>query len=115
MLIRNARLVVVPILIPSAQPSVATLKRPLMLLRVTTILPTPSPFLKVVERETEETKNKVQTTRSESTTHVQPLVVQIPIPEPDVAPKPKPSIPYPSRLNDQKLREKTNSQMLNFL
>ncbi|GJR82246.1 reverse transcriptase domain-containing protein [Tanacetum coccineum] len=38
-------------------------------------------------------------------------------PELDVAPKsnPKPSIPYPSRLNDQKLREKANNQMLKFL
>ncbi|GJY56634.1 hypothetical protein Tco_0455749 [Tanacetum coccineum] len=38
-------------------------------------------------------------------------------PEPDVAPKPnsKPSIPYPSRLNDQKPREKANNQMLKFL
>ncbi|GJZ24422.1 reverse transcriptase domain-containing protein [Tanacetum coccineum] len=37
--------------------------------------------------------------------------------EPDVAPKPnpKPSIPYHSRLNDQKLREKANNQMLKFL
>ncbi|GKB60388.1 reverse transcriptase domain-containing protein [Tanacetum coccineum] len=37
--------------------------------------------------------------------------------KPDVAPKPnpKPSIPYPSRLNDQKLREKANNQMLKFL
>nr|GEV49143.1 reverse transcriptase domain-containing protein [Tanacetum cinerariifolium] len=53
-------------------------------------------------------EDKVQNTSSESTTHVQPSVVQVPIPEPDVAPKPnpKPSIPYPSRLNDQKLREK---------
>ncbi|GJT03327.1 reverse transcriptase domain-containing protein [Tanacetum coccineum] len=36
---------------------------------------------------------------------------------PDVAPKPnpKPSIPYPSRLNDQKLQEKANNQMLKFL
>ncbi|GJV07348.1 reverse transcriptase domain-containing protein [Tanacetum coccineum] len=44
-------------------------------------------------------------------------VVQVPIPEPDVAPKPnpKPSIPYPSRLNDQKLQEKANNQMLKFL
>ncbi|GJX16558.1 reverse transcriptase domain-containing protein [Tanacetum coccineum] len=35
----------------------------------------------------------------------------------DVAPKPnpKPSIPYPSRLNNQKLREKANNQMLKFL
>ncbi|GKB02733.1 reverse transcriptase domain-containing protein [Tanacetum coccineum] len=43
-----------------------------------------------------------------STAHVQPPVVQVPIREPEVAlkPKPKPSIPYPSRLNDQKLREK---------
>ncbi|GJR80219.1 hypothetical protein Tco_0151004 [Tanacetum coccineum] len=40
-----------------------------------------------------------------STAHVQPLVVQVPIREPDVAPNPNPklSIPYPSRLNDQKL------------
>nr|GEU73945.1 reverse transcriptase domain-containing protein [Tanacetum cinerariifolium] len=82
-----------------------------------TIPPTPSPLPKVVKRKTKATKDKVQTTRSESTTHVQPLVVQDPIPKPDVAPKPnpKPSIPYPSRLDDQKLREKTNSQMLKFL
>ncbi|GKC12371.1 reverse transcriptase domain-containing protein [Tanacetum coccineum] len=82
-----------------------------------TIPPTPSPLTKEVERETEATKNKVQTTSSKSTAHVQPLVVQVPISEPEVAPKPnpKPSIPYPSRLNDQKLREKANNQMLNFL
>ncbi|GKD58794.1 hypothetical protein Tco_1296303 [Tanacetum coccineum] len=37
--------------------------------------------------------------------------------EPDVAPKPnpKPSIPYPLRLNDQKLCKKANNQMLKFL
>ncbi|GJW54991.1 hypothetical protein Tco_0099076 [Tanacetum coccineum] len=82
-----------------------------------TIPPTPSPLPKEVERETEETKDKVQTTSLESTAHVQPLVVQVSIPEPEVAPKPnpKPSIPYPSRLNDQKLREKANNQMLKFL
>ncbi|GJT92967.1 hypothetical protein Tco_1081812 [Tanacetum coccineum] len=82
-----------------------------------TIPPTPSPLPKEVERETEATKDKVQTTSSESTAHVQPLVVQVLIPEPEVAPKPnpKPSIPYPSRLNDQKLREKANNQMLKFL
>nr|GFB21222.1 reverse transcriptase domain-containing protein [Tanacetum cinerariifolium] len=81
----DARLVVVPILMPSAQPSVATLKRPLMLLRVTTIQ-----------------VDKVQTTSSESTAHVQPPVVQVPISEPDVAmkPNPKPSIPYPSSFVD---------------
>ncbi|GKD98076.1 reverse transcriptase domain-containing protein, partial [Tanacetum coccineum] len=67
------------------------------------IPPTPSPLSEEVERETKATKDKVQTTSSESTAHVQPLVVQDLIPEPDVAPKPnlKPSIPYPSRLNDQ--------------
>ncbi|GJT71470.1 reverse transcriptase domain-containing protein [Tanacetum coccineum] len=72
---------------------------------------------KEVERETKATKDKVQTTSSESIAHVQPLVVQDPIPEPEVAPKPKPklSIPYPSRLNDQKLQEKANYQMLKFL
>ncbi|GKB20076.1 hypothetical protein Tco_0853999 [Tanacetum coccineum] len=67
-----------------------------------TIPPTSSPLPKEVEREPEATKDKVQTT---STAHVQPPVVQVPIPEPDLAPKPnpKPSIPYPSRINDQKL------------
>nr|GEU63830.1 reverse transcriptase domain-containing protein [Tanacetum cinerariifolium] len=82
-----------------------------------TILPTPSPLLKEVEHETEATKDKVQAISSESTAHVQPLVVQVPILEPEVAPKPnpKPSIPSPSRLNDQKLREKANNQMLKFL
>ncbi|GKA31363.1 mutator type transposase [Tanacetum coccineum] len=82
-----------------------------------TIPPTPSPLPKEVERETEVTKDRVQTTSLESTAHVQPSVVQDPISEPEVAPKlnPKPSIPYPSRLNDQKLREKANNQMLKFL
>nr|GEY40942.1 hypothetical protein [Tanacetum cinerariifolium] len=81
------------------------------------IPPTPSPLSKEVERETEATEDKVQTTSSESTAHIQPPILQVPILEPDVAPKlnPKPSIPYPSRLNDQKLREKTNSQTLKFL
>ncbi|GJS21293.1 reverse transcriptase domain-containing protein [Tanacetum coccineum] len=49
-----------------------------------TIPPTPSPLLNEVERETEATKDKVQTTSSESTAHVQPSVVQVPIPEPDL-------------------------------
>ncbi|GKA91371.1 reverse transcriptase domain-containing protein [Tanacetum coccineum] len=82
-----------------------------------TIPPTPSPLPKEVEHETKATKDKVQTTSSESTAHVQPPVVQVPILEPEVAlkPNPKPSIPYPSRLNDQKLREKANNQMLKFL
>ncbi|GJY70271.1 hypothetical protein Tco_0473974 [Tanacetum coccineum] len=82
-----------------------------------TIPPTPSPLPKEVERETEATKDKVQNTSLGSTAHVQPPVVQDPILEPKVAlkPKPKPSIPYPSRLNDQKLREKANNQMLKFL
>ncbi|GKE55066.1 hypothetical protein Tco_1490222, partial [Tanacetum coccineum] len=81
-----------------------------------TISPTPSPLPNEVERETEATKDKVQTTSSESTAHVQPPVVQVPILELDIAPKPnpRPSIPYPSRLDDQKLREKANNQMLKF-
>ncbi|GKB66377.1 reverse transcriptase domain-containing protein [Tanacetum coccineum] len=82
-----------------------------------TIPPTPSPLPKEVKRETEATKDRVQTTNLESTAHVQPPVVQDPIPEPKVAPKsnPKPYLPYPSRLNDQKLCEKANNQMLKFL
>ncbi|GJX86951.1 reverse transcriptase domain-containing protein [Tanacetum coccineum] len=79
--------------------------------------PTPSPLPKEVERETKATKEKVQTINLGSTTHVQPLVVQVPISELKVAskPNPKPLIPYPSRLDDQKLCEKANNQMLKFL
>nr|GFA92607.1 reverse transcriptase domain-containing protein [Tanacetum cinerariifolium] len=75
-----------------------------------TIPPTSSSLPKEVERETEVTKDKVQNTSLESTTHVQPPVIQVTILEPKVALKPnlKLSIPYPSRLNDQKLREKAN-------
>nr|GEV31203.1 reverse transcriptase domain-containing protein [Tanacetum cinerariifolium] len=50
-----------------------------------------------------------------STAHIQPSVVPISIPEPDVSrTQTKPNIPYPSRLNDQKLREKATSQMEKF-
>ncbi|GJY24070.1 reverse transcriptase domain-containing protein [Tanacetum coccineum] len=95
-------------------------------------IPTTSSSPKVVERETEVTKDTVPPTNNGSTKDVQPLVVQVetqvPNSEPVVAPvvepveapvsapkpNPKPSIPYPSRLNDQKLREKANNQMEKF-
>nr|GEZ89477.1 reverse transcriptase domain-containing protein [Tanacetum cinerariifolium] len=96
------------------------------------MIPTTSSPPKVVERETEVTKYTVPPTNNESTKDVQPLVVQvetqIPSSEPVVAPivelveapvsalkpNPKPSIPYPSRLHDQKLRDKTNDQKEKF-
>ncbi|GJS95486.1 reverse transcriptase domain-containing protein [Tanacetum coccineum] len=85
----------------------------------------PSPK-KVVERETEETTDKEQTKFQGSTAHIPPPVIPIsisepdvpktlpkttPIPEPDV-PKslPKPNIPYPSRRDDQKSRDKASNQ-----
>ncbi|GKE04716.1 reverse transcriptase domain-containing protein [Tanacetum coccineum] len=72
----------------------------------------PSPKI-VVERETEETTYKEQTNFQGSTSHIQPPA--IPITEPDVSKTlPKPNIPYPSRLNDQKLREKATNQMEKF-
>ncbi|GKE23726.1 hypothetical protein Tco_1435238 [Tanacetum coccineum] len=95
-------------------------------------IPTTSSSLKVVERETEVTKDTVPPTNNGSTKDVQPLVVQVetqvPNSEPVVAPvvepvkapvsapkpNPKPSIPYPSRLNEQKLREKANNQLEKF-
>nr|GEV28615.1 reverse transcriptase domain-containing protein [Tanacetum cinerariifolium] len=40
---------------------------------------------------------------------------QVPIDEPIVAPKPKPTIPYPSRANKQKLREKDDILALKFV
>ncbi|GJR74155.1 reverse transcriptase domain-containing protein [Tanacetum coccineum] len=78
-------------------------------------IPTNHSPKKVVERETEETTDKEQTNFQGSTAHIQPPVNPIPIPEPDV-PKtlPKPNIPYPSRLNDQNLREKATNQMEKF-
>ncbi|GJT85971.1 hypothetical protein Tco_1067688 [Tanacetum coccineum] len=79
---------------------------------------------KVVEHETEVTKDTVPPTINGSTKDVQPLVVQVqthvPNFEPVVSPvsalkpNPKPSIPYPSRLNDQKIREKVNYQIEKF-
>nr|GEU89250.1 reverse transcriptase domain-containing protein [Tanacetum cinerariifolium] len=81
-----------------------------------------------VERETEATKDMVHPTNNESTKDVQPLVVQteslILNSEPVVAPiidlvaspvsapksNQRPLIPYPSRFQDQKLRDKANDQ-----
>ncbi|GJT60727.1 reverse transcriptase domain-containing protein [Tanacetum coccineum] len=90
----------------------------------TQVPPPPSSLPKVVERETEVTKDTVPPTNNGSTEDVQPPVVQVethvPIFEPVVAPvsapkpNPKPSIPYPSRLNDQKIREKANNQIEKF-
>ncbi|GJS13425.1 hypothetical protein Tco_0407897 [Tanacetum coccineum] len=71
---------------------------------------------KVVERETEETTDKEQTNFQGSTAHIQPPVIPIPILEPDVYRDfTSLNIPYPSRLNQEKLREKSNAQMMKFL
>ncbi|GJY31664.1 reverse transcriptase domain-containing protein [Tanacetum coccineum] len=76
------------------------------------------------ERKTEVTKDTVPHTNNGGTEDVQPPFVQVetqvpnsePVEAPVSALKPnlKPSIPYPSRLNDQKLREKANNQMEKF-
>ncbi|GJX87512.1 hypothetical protein Tco_0339526 [Tanacetum coccineum] len=80
-----------------------------------------------VKRETEETTDKEQTNFQGSTAQIPPSVIPISIPEPDVPktlpkttpilesdiPKslPKPNIPYPSRRDDQKSRDKASNQM----
>nr|GEV62032.1 reverse transcriptase domain-containing protein [Tanacetum cinerariifolium] len=74
--------------------------------------PIPPPFSslpKVVEREPKVTKDTVQP----STKNIQPLVVQtqVLIDEPVV----KPTMPYPSRMNKQKLCEKDDKLALKFL
>ncbi|GJR78548.1 reverse transcriptase domain-containing protein [Tanacetum coccineum] len=89
-----------------------------------TIPTTTSSPPKVVERETEVTKDTVPPTNNGSTTDVQPLVVQVqsqlpnsePVVTPVSAPIPnlKPSIPYPSRRNDEKRRKKANNQIEKF-
>nr|GEY64603.1 DNA-directed DNA polymerase [Tanacetum cinerariifolium] len=69
-------------------------------------IPTNSPLEKVDKRYTKETTDKEHSNCQGSTVHVQPLVVPISIPKPDVLrTQPKPNIPYPSRLNDQKLHK----------
>nr|GFB27358.1 reverse transcriptase domain-containing protein [Tanacetum cinerariifolium] len=73
---------------------------------------------------TKVTKDQVQTTRSQSTTPVQPSVIQSesqdPVSEPVVAPvnasmpNLKPSIPYPSRRENEKRRDQANEQIEKF-
>nr|GEY07461.1 reverse transcriptase domain-containing protein [Tanacetum cinerariifolium] len=97
------------------------------------MIPTTSSSLPlVVERETEATKDTMPPTNNRSTKDVQPLVVQTetpilnsepvvapiikPVPAPVSASKPnqRPSVSYPSRLHDQKLRDKANDQREKF-
>ncbi|GKD34437.1 hypothetical protein Tco_1249946 [Tanacetum coccineum] len=97
-----------------------------------TIPTTSSSSPKVVECETKVTKDTMPPTNNRSTEDVQPPVVQIeaqvPNSEPVVAtisepvvapvsapmPNPKPTIPYPSRRNDERNREKANYQIEKF-
>ncbi|GKE68593.1 hypothetical protein Tco_1526665 [Tanacetum coccineum] len=73
--------------------------------------PLPSSLPKVVEHKPEVTKDTVQP----STKNIQPPEVQTQIDEPVVSPKTKPTIPYPSRINKEKLREKDDLLALKFM
>nr|GEY75066.1 reverse transcriptase domain-containing protein [Tanacetum cinerariifolium] len=67
-------------------------------------IPTNSPLEKVDEQNTEEITDKEHSNCPGSTAQVQPLVVPISISKPNVLrTQSKPTIPYPSKLNDQKL------------
>nr|GEV96217.1 reverse transcriptase domain-containing protein [Tanacetum cinerariifolium] len=97
-----------------------------------TIPTTSSSLPPVVERKTEATKDTMHPTNNERTKDVQPPVVQTeslilnsepvvaliiePVVAPVSTPKPnqRPSIPYPSRLHDQKLCDKANDQREKF-
>nr|GEV30466.1 reverse transcriptase domain-containing protein [Tanacetum cinerariifolium] len=84
-------------------------------------IPTPS---KVAKQGTEVTKDQVQTLNSQSTTPVQPTVIQSeseslvsePVDAPVSAPIPnlKPSIPYPSRHDNERRRDQANEQIEKF-
>ncbi|GJR23009.1 reverse transcriptase domain-containing protein [Tanacetum coccineum] len=84
--------------------------------------PPTSSLPKVVENEPKVTKDTVPPTNNGSTKDVQPPVVHVETQnfEPVVAPvsapmpNPKPSIPYPSRRNDERRREKANDQIEKF-
>ncbi|GKA08248.1 reverse transcriptase domain-containing protein [Tanacetum coccineum] len=75
--------------------------------------PPPSSLPKVVEHEPEVTKDTVQP----STEKIQPPVAQTQtqIDEPVIAPKAKPTIPYPSSINNENLREKDDLLALKFM
>nr|GEV40530.1 reverse transcriptase domain-containing protein [Tanacetum cinerariifolium] len=78
-------------------------------------LPTNSFPEKVVKQEIEETTDKEKPNCQRSTAHIQPPIVPTLISEPDVSKtQPKTNIPYPSRMNDQKLHEKATNQMEKF-
>nr|GFA28493.1 hypothetical protein [Tanacetum cinerariifolium] len=75
-------------------------------------IPNESSLKKVDKQNTEEILDKEHSNSLGSTAQVQHPVVPISIPKPDVSrTQTKPTIPYPSRLNDQKLREKATNQM----
>ncbi|GJT47854.1 reverse transcriptase domain-containing protein [Tanacetum coccineum] len=77
---------------------------------------------KAINHDAEVTKDTMPPANNGSTEDVQPPVVQIqtrnPNPEPNVAPVvvpiPKASIPFPSRRNDEKRKEKANDQNEKF-
>ncbi|GKE88966.1 reverse transcriptase domain-containing protein, partial [Tanacetum coccineum] len=77
---------------------------------------------KAVSHNTEVTKDMMPPANNGSTEDVQPPAVQIqsrnPNPEPNVAPVvtpvPKASIPFPSRRNDERRKEKANDQIEKF-
>nr|GEW88512.1 reverse transcriptase domain-containing protein [Tanacetum cinerariifolium] len=72
---------------------------------------------KVVKQGTEVTKDQVQTSSSQSTAPVQPLIIQsetqTPISEPVVAPVSVP-IPYSSRRDNERRRDQANEQIEKF-
>nr|GEX56889.1 hypothetical protein [Tanacetum cinerariifolium] len=96
------------------------------------IIANPRSDLKAITTRSEATKDTVDPTNNGSTEDVQPQIVQSeylilnsepvtsPISEPAIAPvsaskpNPKASIPYPSRRNDERNREKANSQNEKF-
>ncbi|GKG00348.1 hypothetical protein Tco_0302038 [Tanacetum coccineum] len=77
-------------------------------------IPTTSSSPKVVERETEVTKDTVPPTNNGSTKDVQPPVVQVQPQVPNSVPNLKPTILYPSRRNDERRHEKANDQIEKF-
>ncbi|GJT76247.1 reverse transcriptase domain-containing protein [Tanacetum coccineum] len=84
----------------------------------------PKEDLKVMKRLYEVTKDTMLPTNNGSTEDVQPLVVQVqsqnptsePVVDPVSAPMPnqRTSIPFPSRRNDERRREKANDQIEKF-
>ncbi|GJZ89214.1 reverse transcriptase domain-containing protein, partial [Tanacetum coccineum] len=104
---------------PREDVKVITTRSGMTLARPSVPPPNPSSSSKEVERDPETTMDQVHISSSESTARVpSPVVQPAPVSKPNEIPERnphQPHIPYPSRLNKEKLQDKSDIQIHKFL